>query len=57
VPSIPVLVLGRSGEKIADFPGENVRFLARPISTENMLATSRWLLDQYNSGLLETAVA
>jgi CheY-like chemotaxis protein len=56
-PFVPVLVLGRSGEKTSDFPGQNVRFLPRPISAENMLSAARQLLDQYRGDALEAAVA
>jgi CheY-like chemotaxis protein len=57
LPFVPVLVLGRSGEKASDFPGENVLFLARPITAESMLSATRRLLDEYCSGSLESAVA
>jgi CheY-like chemotaxis protein len=37
MPQLPILVLGDSGEVASDYPGEGVRFLPRPISSEALL--------------------
>jgi CheY-like chemotaxis protein len=47
LPSVPILVLGGSREEAALYPGENVRFLPRPVSTDQMLAVSRQMIGQY----------
>lgn len=51
LPSIPVLVLGRGGEKATDYAGENVRFMARPVATEEMLTISRQMLNRNSAGV------
>jgi CheY-like chemotaxis protein len=47
LPGVPVLVLGGNREDAALYPGENVRFLPRTGSTDQMLAVSRQMMDQY----------
>lgn len=47
LPSVPVLVLGGNREDAALYPLENVRFLLRTVSTDQMLAVSRQMMDQY----------
>ncbi len=47
LPAVPVLVLGCNREDAALYPGENVRFLLRTVPTEQMLAVSRQMMDQY----------
>lgn len=44
VPQVPVLVIGRSGETAAEYSGENVGFVARNASAEELLAGVRALL-------------
>jgi CheY-like chemotaxis protein len=47
IPTVPVLVLGCNREDAALFPGENVRFLLRTVPTDQMLAISRQMMDEY----------
>ena len=47
LPAVPVLVLGCNREDAALCPGANVRFLLRTVPTEQMLAVSRQMMDQY----------
>jgi DNA-binding NtrC family response regulator len=47
LPAVPVLVLGCHREDAALFPGENVRFLLRTVPTDQMLAISRQMMEQY----------
>ncbi len=47
LPAVPVLVLGCNREDAALYPGENVRFLLRTVPTDQMLAVSRQMMDQY----------
>jgi CheY-like chemotaxis protein len=47
LPTVPVLVLGCKREDAALYPGENVRFLLRTVPTDQMLAISRQMMDQY----------
>jgi CheY-like chemotaxis protein len=47
LPAVPVLVLGCNREDAALFPGENVRFLLRTVPTDQMLAISRQMMDEY----------
>ena len=47
VPSVPILVLGGSREEAALYPGENVRFLPRSVSTDQVLAVSRQMMEHY----------
>ena len=47
LPSIPVLVLGRNREEAAYYEGSNVRFLLRNEPSEQMLAVSRQMIEQY----------
>ncbi len=51
LPSVPVLVLAGKGDKAADYKGLNVRFMPRPIATEEMLAVCRQLLNQQLAGV------
>ena len=44
MPSLPVLVLGDAHEKPADYMGEGIRFLARPVATEEMISVAGQLL-------------
>ena len=46
MPSLPVLVLGAASEGPADYAGEGVRFLPRPIVSEEMLAMASQMLAQ-----------
>jgi len=46
LPSIPVLVLGRSREEAAFFVGENVCFLPRTAPPEQVIALSRQMMGQ-----------
>ncbi len=50
LPAVPILVLGGGGDKAVDYVGDNVRFMARPIATEEMLAVTRQLLGQRLAG-------
>src|ERR1700759_1365507 len=47
IPAVPVLVLGGNREDAALYPGQNVRFLLRTVPTDQMLAVSRQMMDQY----------
>ena len=47
LPAVPVLVLGCHRDDAAFYPGENVRFLPRTVPTDQMLAVSRQMVDQY----------
>jgi CheY-like chemotaxis protein len=47
LPAVPVLVLGCNREEAVLYPGENVRFLLRTVPTDQMLAVSRQIMDQY----------
>jgi CheY-like chemotaxis protein len=46
LPSVPVLVLGRSREEAAYYEGENVRFLPRTAPPEQVIALSRQMMGQ-----------
>ena len=46
LPSVPVLVLGRSREEAAFYDGDNVHFLARTAPPEQVIALSRQLMGQ-----------
>ena len=46
LPSLPVLVLGDPSEDAGDYPGDQVRFLPRPILAEEMLAVASQMLAQ-----------
>jgi len=46
LPSVPVLVLGRSREEAAFYDGENVHFLPRTAPPEQVVALSRQLMGQ-----------
>jgi DNA-binding NtrC family response regulator len=45
-PKLPVLVLGSASETASVYAGENVRFLARPVATEAMLAAVGQMMNQ-----------
>jgi DNA-binding NtrC family response regulator len=47
LPAVPVLVLGCNRDEAGLYPGENVRFLLRTVPTDQMLAISRQMMDQY----------
>jgi CheY-like chemotaxis protein len=47
LPAVPVLVLGCHRDDATLYPGENVRFLPRTVPTDQMLAVSRQMVDQY----------
>ncbi len=47
LPSLPVLVLGRNGEDADLFSGQNVRFLPRTVSSDQMLKVSRQMTEHY----------
>jgi CheY-like chemotaxis protein len=51
LPSLPILVLGSNGDKAADYTNFNVRFMPRPIATEEMVAVSREMLNQHLAGV------
>jgi DNA-binding NtrC family response regulator len=40
MPSLPVLVLGGEGDTAEAYSGQSVRFLPRPVDSEEMLATA-----------------
>ncbi len=46
LPSLPVLVLGDAHESPADYAGEQIRFLSRPVATEEILSAAGQLLRQ-----------
>ena len=46
VPSVPVLVLGDSSEKPDDYKGEYVRFLPRPVASEDILSAAGQMLSK-----------
>ena len=47
LPMVPVLVLGAGSEAAADYKGGWVRFLSRPIGSEQLLAAANELLAQH----------
>ena len=47
LPGVPVLVLGCHRDDAALYPGENVHWLPRTVPTDQMLAISRQIVDQY----------
>ena len=47
MPALPVLVLGKAGEVADDYAGEFVRFLPRPIASEEMLALAGQMLAKH----------
>ena len=49
LPAVPVLVLGCKREDAALYPGENVRFMLRTVPTDQMLAVSRQMMEQYTA--------
>ena len=46
MPSLPILVLGDSKEDQAEYDGENIAFLPRPILAEQMLNLASHMLAQ-----------
>jgi two-component system, NtrC family, C4-dicarboxylate transport response regulator DctD len=49
MPEVPVLVLGGSAESPRDYEGDRVRFLAKPVATEQIVAAAGELLLKDNS--------
>jgi DNA-binding NtrC family response regulator len=47
MPSLPVLVLGNADEIADDYAGEFVRFLPKPVASEEMLALAGQMLAQH----------
>jgi DNA-binding NtrC family response regulator len=47
LPKIPVLVLGSASEAAGDYAGEFVRFLSRPVSSDEMLSAAGKMLAQH----------
>jgi DNA-binding NtrC family response regulator len=47
LPGVPVLVLGCHRDDASLYPGENVHCLPRTVPTDQMLAVSRRIVDQY----------
>ena len=47
LPNVPVLVLGNGTEVSSDYAWEGVRFLARPIASDEMVAAAGRLLTQH----------
>lgn len=47
LPSVPVLVLGQTREEAVYYPGPNVRFLPHSATSEQILAVSRQMIEQY----------
>lgn len=48
IPSLPVLVLGDSKNDLADYAGEQISFLSRPILAEQILSTASRMMAQDN---------
>jgi DNA-binding NtrC family response regulator len=46
MPALPVLVLGDAAESVRDYTSDGVRFLAKPIATEEMLTVASQMLAQ-----------
>jgi|ERR1700678_3289961 CheY-like chemotaxis protein len=46
LPQLPVLVLGSAREAATDYAGDRVRFLAKPVATEQMLSAAGQLMAQ-----------
>lgn len=49
LPSVPVLVLGSSREEAAFYQGANVRFLPRTAKSEQLIALSSKMIQQYSA--------
>lgn len=49
LPSLPVLVLGRNREEAALYQGDNVRFLPRTVSSQELLKVSRQMAEHYGA--------
>jgi DNA-binding NtrC family response regulator len=49
LPFVPVLVLGRGREEAALYSGDNVRYLPRSVSSQELLVISRQMMDRYSS--------
>lgn len=47
LPWVPVLVLGAAGESAADYAGALVRFLSRPVVSEDLLTAAEELLGSH----------
>ena len=48
LPSVPVLVLGRTRDEADLYAAPNVRFLPRSVPSEQMLAVSRQMIEHYS---------
>jgi len=46
IPSLPVLVLGDANETPDDYSGDHIRFLSRPVATEDVLSAAGQMLGQ-----------
>lgn len=46
LPRLPVLVLGSARDSAGDYAGDRVRFLAKPVATEQMLVAAGQLMAQ-----------
>ena len=46
IPSVPVLVLGDASEKPDDYQGEYIRFLARPVASDDILDAAGQMLSK-----------
>jgi DNA-binding NtrC family response regulator len=44
MPGLQVLVIGGAGEKLSDYPGDDVCFLPKPSSTDELLALAGQML-------------
>jgi CheY-like chemotaxis protein len=49
LPSVPILVLGRSREEAAFYESPNVRFLPRSAPPEQLVALSRKMMEQHSA--------
>lgn len=49
IPSVPVLVLGDPGERAGDYQGEFLRFLSRPVASDDILEAAGQMLAQNES--------
>jgi DNA-binding NtrC family response regulator len=46
MPALPVLVLGNTQASAGNYAGERVRFLAKPIATDEMLGLAAQMMDK-----------
>ena len=49
MPTVPVVVLGRGRENSAMFGGDHVRFLPGAVSSQELLAATRQMMDLHSS--------